>query len=186
MPKLKSSTDDCLSCLSTELVVALYESHGVLHDLKVPHVLVGGIAACFHGDERTTKDVDYLVDEKDAFDTNTTVVTFKPGVPINISGVRIDYLTMNDFPDVVKIAMVECLEDSRKHPTELHVVPLEVLIFMKLKAGRAKDIAAVVELVKGGHVDVDAVADFMLAADVDLVSKRFVDCVETAEAESDG
>ena len=41
------------------------------------------------------------------------------------------------------------------------VVPLTALVYMKLKAGRQKDLADVVELLKRGEIDLDLVDRYL-------------------------
>ena len=115
-----------------------------LAHLGIRHALAGGLAVGAHGYIRATSDVDFLVGEE-AFEHHGTLVTFRSGVPIEVDGIRIDYLS--------PVALGAHVEDALNHPTiseDISVVPVEVLIYMKLKARRRKDLVDVIELVKAG------------------------------------
>ncbi|MGE3631023.1 MAG: hypothetical protein AB7P00_14060 [Sandaracinaceae bacterium] len=104
------------------------------------------------------------------------VVTFRPGVPIQVGGVSVDYLTVAKLGPHVQAALDEpILSDG------LPVVPLEALVFMKLVAHRMRDLADVTELVKRG-ADVARVRRYLSAHAPDLLA-RFEDLVEQASRE---
>ncbi len=115
-----------------------------LQRLGIRHALAGGLAVGAHGYIRATTDVDFLVGEE-AFDHQGLLVAFKAGVPIEVDGIRIDYLS--------PAALGAQLEEVLDHPPlseGLAVVPIEALIYMKLVAKRRKDLVDVVELLKAG------------------------------------
>lgn len=115
-----------------------------LRHLGIRHALAGGLAVGAHGYVRATTDVDFLVGEE-AFDHQGVIVAFKAGVPIEVNGIRIDYLSPT--------ALGAQLEDVLNQPTMsegLAVVSLEALVYMKLVAKRRKDLLDVVELLKAG------------------------------------
>lgn len=115
-----------------------------LNSLNIRYALAGGLAVGAHGYVRATMDVDFLVGEE-AFDHHGAIVTFKAGVPIEVGGIRIDYLS--------PVALGAQLEDVLNAPPisdGLAVVPIEALIYMKLAARRRKDQLDIVELVKAG------------------------------------
>jgi hypothetical protein len=115
-----------------------------LDHLGIRHALAGGLAVGAHGYVRATTDVDFLVGEE-AFEHHGPLVTFKAGVPIEVDGIRIDYLS--------PVALGPQLEDVLDHPPTsegLAVVPIEVLVYMKLVAKRRRDQLDIVELVKAG------------------------------------
>jgi hypothetical protein len=133
-----------------------------LNRLGIRHALAGGLAVGAYGYIRATADVDFLVGEE-AFEHEGSLVTFKAGVPIEVDGVRIDYLS--------RLSLGPQLEEVLDHPpmTEgLAVVPIEVLIYMKLVAKRRRDLADVIELVKVG-ADVKPVRDYLRQYAGDLV-----------------
>jgi hypothetical protein len=174
--------EGALSAVPEDVRVALRESHAALKNLGIPHVLVGGLAVGVHGYAYATRHVDYLVPEGTAFE-GTLVVTLRPGVPVRVGTVAIDYLMPPDAPAVVARRMAEVLADASRAPEQISVVPVEVLAWMKLRAGRAKDIAAVVELINAG-MDRVWVARFLEeAADSDVLA-RWKRCVEQAATEA--
>src|SRR5215510_2285399 len=63
-----------------------------LDHLGIRYALAGGLAVGAHGYIRATADVDFLVGEE-AFEHQGVLVAFKAGVPIEVDGVRIDYLS---------------------------------------------------------------------------------------------
>ena len=113
-----------------------------LTDLGVRHVLVGGLAVGAWGYARATSDVDFLVGEE-AFEHHPGgLVTMKYGVPIQVGGVAVDLLSAsaNHRED----ALTSFRSDG------VSVAPLEVLIYLKLKSPRPKDLADVMELIRLG------------------------------------
>ncbi len=115
-----------------------------LEHLGIRYALAGGLAVGAYGYIRATMDVDFLVGEE-AFEHHGSLVTFKPGVPIEVDGVRIDYLS--------PVSLGPQLEETLTHPLVsegIAVVPVEVLIYMKLAAKRRKDLVDVVELLRAG------------------------------------
>lgn len=177
----KQGVDAALSAVNEDVRVALGESHSALLKLGIPHVLIGGLAVGAHGYAYATKDVDYLVPESSAFD-GKLVITFKPGVPIRVGDVGIDYLVPTEEPEIVQKAMMECLEEAEQNPDNVAVVPLYLLAYMKLKAGRAKDVAAIVELLKVG-IDPAPVEAFLIQTNQGLIWDRWQRCRQQADAE---
>jgi hypothetical protein len=115
-----------------------------LNHLGIRYALAGGLAVGAHGYIRATTDVDFLVGEE-AFSHQGLLVAFKAGVPIEVDGIRIDYLSPT--------ALGPQMEEALNHPPMsegLAVVPIEALIYMKLVARRRKDMVDVIELVKAG------------------------------------
>jgi hypothetical protein len=123
---------------------AAVQTAAQLEQMGVRYALAGGLAVGAHGYIRATTDVDFLVGEE-AFEHHGTLVTFKTGVPIEVEGIRIDYLS--------PISLGSQMEETLDHPPTsegLAIVPIEVLIYMKLVAKRRKDLVDVIELVKAG------------------------------------
>ena len=115
-----------------------------LRSLDIRHALAGGLAVGAYGYVRATTHVDFLVGEE-AFVHQGPFVTFKPGVPIEVSGIRIDYLS--------PVGLGAHLDDVLNRTImsdDLAVVPIDVLIYMKLVAKRRKDLVDIVELLKAG------------------------------------
>ena len=141
---------------------AAFESAGQLNLLGIRYALAGGLAVGAHGYIRATADVDFLVGEE-AFEHQGSLVAFKAGVPIEVNGVRIDYLS--------PVSLGSQLEEVLDHPPMnegLAIVPIEVLIYMKLVAKRRRDLVDVIELVKVG-ADVKRVQEYLWQNAVDLI-----------------
>lgn len=140
-----------------------------LEQLDIRCALAGGLAVGAYGHIRTTAVVDFLVGEE-AFEHHGPFVTFKAGVPIEVDGIRIDYLS-----PVALGPQVEEAFDAPSTSEGIAVVPIEVLIYMKLVAKRRKDQVDVIELVKAG-VDVRQVRDYLerYAADLLLLFDELV------------
>jgi len=125
-----------------------------LNRLGIRYALSGGLAVGAHGYIRATTDVDFLVGEE-AFDRQGTLVAFKAGVPIEVDGIRIDYLS--------PASLGPQLEEVLDHPPMsegLAVVPIEALVYMKLVAKRRRDLVDIIELVKAG-ADLTHVRDYL-------------------------
>jgi hypothetical protein len=141
---------------------AAIKSAAQLNDLGIRYALAGGLAVGAHGYVRATTDVDFLVGEE-AFEHQGSLVAFKAGVPIEVDGVRIDYLS--------PASLGPQLEEVLDHPlmTEgLAIVPIQVLIYMKLAARRRRDTVDVIELVKAG-ADVTSIREYLIQYASDLV-----------------
>ena len=117
----------------------------------------------------------FLVGEE-AFEHHGLLVTFKPGVPIEVDGIRIDYLS--------SYSLGSQMEEVLDYPSTgegLAVVPIEVLIYMKLVAKRRKDQVDVIELIKSG-ADLKRVRHYLEQYASDLVP-FFEELVNEALAE---
>ena len=86
---------------------AALKSAAQLDLLNIRYALAGGLAVGAHGYIRTTADVNFLVGEE-AFEHHGLIVTFKAGVPIEVDGIRIDYLS--------SISLGSQMEDVLDHP----------------------------------------------------------------------
>jgi hypothetical protein len=100
---------------------------------------------------------------REAFEHHGLLVTFKPGVPIEVDGIRIDYLSA----DSLGTQMEEVLNQAQISEG-LAVVSIEGLIYMKLAAKRRKDMVDVIELIKAG-ADVKRVRHYLEQYACDLV-----------------
>ena len=134
-----------------------------LNQLGIRYALAGGLAVGAHGYIRATIDVDFLVGEE-AFEHHGSVVAFKAGVPIEVDGVRIDYLSPTSLGP-----QLEAVLDHPPISEGVAIVPIEVLIYMKLTAKRRRrDIVDVIELIKAG-ADVTRARDYLRQYAGDLV-----------------
>jgi len=134
-----------------------------LNRLNIRYALAGGLAVGAHGYIRATTYVDFLVGEE-AFEHHGSVVAFKAGVPIEVDGIRIAYLS--------PISLGKHLDEVLDHPLMnegLAVVPIEVLFYLKLTAKRRRDLVDVIELIKAG-ADLNQVRDYLQRYASDLIS----------------
>ena len=153
---------DIFRFVAPQVREAAVKTSAQLNHLGIRHALAGGLAVGAHGYIRATTQVVFLVGEE-AFDHQGLLVAFKAGVPIEVGGIRIDYLSPS--------SLGQQLETVLDHPPTsegLAVVPIEVLIYMKLTARRRKDLVDVVELLKAG-ADEAQVRDYLKQYASDLV-----------------
>jgi hypothetical protein len=130
--------------VSPNLRDAALQAAVVLQRLGLRYALADGFAVGAYGFIRATVDVDFLVGDE-AFEHYGALVTFKPGVPIQVGGIMIDYLSIN--------ALGKHLEETLLTPEQsagLPIVSIEALFYMKLLARRRKDQVDVIELLKAG------------------------------------
>ncbi len=132
--------------VSDRILTAMYESSSQLARCGVPHAVAGALAVGAYGCPRATKDVDFLVGDEAFVVHPSGIVTLRDGVPIRSGTVSVD--TLSREPD--ELALVGAVEDAPASQN-VGVVPLDCLVYLKLKSPRQKDIADVVELLKFGH-----------------------------------
>jgi len=155
--------EQALSAVSPKVRRAALEAHRVLEEAGIAHLLVGGLAVGAYGYACATQDVDFLVSD-DAFVHHKGIVSFAPGVPIQIDGVQIDYLAPTPG-----LGMAELLDAARGRPG-LSVIPIEQLVYMKLLANRPKDHAAIIGLI-GSGIDTDEVRGWLSTHAPGLVTR---------------
>ena len=127
---------EAAGAVSQKILLVAYDASRVLTEQGIAHALIGGVAVSAYGAPRATRDVDFLVREKDAFSVGA-FLSFKPGVPIAMRDVSIDYLTPEGDP--AHRALMEEAIDSAVKSEGVPVVSLEALIVMKLRARRTRD-----------------------------------------------
>jgi hypothetical protein len=123
----------------TEAETVAVEATNFLRQRGVQTAIVGGLAVAHHGYARATSDVDLMVVESHRV-TGTPLGI--PGVSLPGWGVPVDCLFIDPAAKFLREAVVAA---SQQSPPVLAVEPL---MFLKLSAGRAKDFADVVELLK--------------------------------------
>ncbi len=152
------SLDLVRGVIAPEILHAAEIASRKLTEAGIPHALAGGLAVGAHGYPRTTDDVDFLVGDE-AFEKHAGgFVTLKLPL-ISVGKVRVDFVSMDDTQeerDQTREAI-----DVPSRGQEVLVVPLPLLVYMKLKAGRQKDIADVVELLKRGRIEIDLVDRYL-------------------------
>lgn len=137
------------SAVAESVMFAASEASKQLDILGIKHAIVGGLAVGAHGAPRATKDVDFLVNEAEAF-AGTAILSFRAGVPIAVRGVVIDYLTPegSDHAELLRQALAEAPRSEG-----LPIVALEPLVIMKLVAGRRRDLDDVARLLDQADVE---------------------------------
>ena len=150
---------------------AMRTAAATLTKLGVRHTLVGGLAVGANGYPRATKDVDFLVGEEAFEHHEGGLVTMKPGMPIQVAGVAVDFLTIGAGEE----HLVAALSDE--------VAAAPPLVYLKLKSPRSKDRTDVIELVKAG-IDVDCVRAYLASNEPGFVAK-FDDLVRLARMEEE-
>lgn len=132
--------------VSSRILAALAEASACLDALEIAHAVIGGLAVGAWGYPRATKDVDFLVRAADVFDVHGNIVTFRAHVPIEVNGVKVDYLPAEDHG----------LEKALVDP----IVPVEALFLLKLRAWRRQDQTDLAKLIELG-ADVDHIRKWL-------------------------
>ena len=140
--------------VAPEILSAAELASRKLREANIPHALAGGLAVGAHGYPRTTADVDFLVGDE-AFEKHAGgLVTLKLPI-IAIGKVLIDFVSIDETKNEGRQ-----LRPAVENPPEsagVPIVPLPALVYMKLKAGRQKDVADLVELLKRGMIDLEEI-----------------------------
>lgn len=116
----------------------------------VPHAVIGGMAVSAYSPPRTTGDVDFLIPESFSsvayeFQDDPTPISgmHLQGLGVEVDGHNVDLMFLpDDIPDSV-------LGEG----TVVDGVPVvgpALLILLKMKSGRTKDVGDVVEILKSG------------------------------------
>ena len=120
-----------------------------MRELGVRHALVGGLAVGAYARPRATKDVDFLVGSE-AWPTSGSIVSPIPGLPFRVGTVEVDTLLAPAEAPGIEEALARAKESEG-----IPVAPPEVVMLMKLIAGRPQDVAdldALLEVVDHGLV----------------------------------
>ena len=162
--------------VSPEILNAMHAAAARLEACGIRHALAGALAVGAHGYPRASKDVDFVVgDEAFTFHAGG-IVTVNPDIPIRVGHVAVDPISVGtDEPHL--------MEAVQRAPVShgVAVLPVEALVYMKLKSPRRKDAADVVELVKAG-VDTAKISNYLARVAPDLTGK-FKTLILEADAE---
>ncbi len=129
--------------VAPKVLQAMRAASSQLTRAGVRHALAGALAVGAWGYPRASKDVDFLVGDEAFEQHEGGIVTMAPGVPVGAAGVSIDHLGVLSYESY--------LNDALTHPIlsdNVPIVPLEALIYLKLKSPRRRDEADVVELLR--------------------------------------
>jgi hypothetical protein len=170
MSALLHTADVGVRNLPPAVLEVAHKVHDQLDKLGVPHCLVGGIAVGAYASNRTTEDVDVLIrrDDVDKLPKGKALGLVE-GFTITVDNLPVDFI----------VATKAYLKTAIMSPVKIDGLPFlppEALIVMKIQAGRAKDLADVVELVKAGKLDIAKTRKY--------IEKSCRDCVEDFDAYS--
>lgn len=122
----------------------------MLTDNNIPFRIIGGLAVGYHSAPRTTADIDFMVRAQDQLAVKKLFNKTKPlsmegfdGFTVQIKGTDVDFL----------IAEQDFLFDSKADygfkDGSFVITDLFATLYLKLKAGRVKDSADIIAMVKG-------------------------------------
>lgn len=151
---------------------AMRVASAALSRAGVRHSVAGGLAVAANGYPRATRDVDFLVGNEAFEQHEGGLVTLKAGVPFQVNGVAIDFLSIGPEEPFLE------RELDAARGAFLHAEPL---VYLKLKSSRLRDQADVVELIKSS-LDIDACRRYLATHAPDFLA-RFDDLVARAENE---
>jgi hypothetical protein len=129
--------------VAPEILDAMRAASTQLARTGVRYALAGALAVGAWGYARASKDVNFLVGDE-AFERHEGgFVTLVAGVPIAAGGVPIDHLGALPHERHLDEALSRPAMDAGTP-----IVPLEALIYLKLKSPRRRDEADVIELLR--------------------------------------
>ena len=162
--------------VATEILDAMKAAAAKLESAGIRHALAGALAVGAYGYPRASKDVDFVVGDEAFTVHEGGIVTVNPEVPIRVGEVVVDPVSIGpDEPHLIE-ALLQAPVSSG-----IRVLPINGLVYMKLKSPRRKDAADIVELVKAG-IDVAKVTAYLAEHAPNLVD-RFTELSLEAEAE---
>ncbi len=162
--------------VAPEILNAMHAAAAVLQSSGIPFALAGALAVGAHGYPRASKDIDFVVGDKAFKFHEGGIVTVNPEVPVRVGEIVVDPISIGaDEPHL--------MEALQRAPVSggIPILPIEALVYMKLKSPRRKDAADVVELVKAG-IDTTKVAGY-LERHAPNLSVKFKTLISEAEQE---
>jgi hypothetical protein len=136
-----------LDALAPRFRAAAHAAAEAYDRLGVPYALIGGVAVGAYSEPRTTRDVDFLVGHE-AFETRGPIVSFRSGIPLEAYETEIDNVPIHVGHQVAYEAALATAVPSDE--PGIVIVQPQYLAFLKLVAGRRRDIDAVGELLRHG------------------------------------
>ena len=165
--------------VAEKILDAMRIASAELRRAGIRHALIGGLAVGAHGHPRATKDVDFLVGDEAFQFHGGGIVTINPQFPISVGGVAVDPVSIQADEKYLNQA-IRAADISGGVP----VIPIEVLVYLKLKSPRRKDSADIIELAKLG-LPIEKTRAYLERHAPDLIAK-FDGIVEEAEQEENG
>lgn len=154
---LHADLDQLRDIVAPVVLDAMRTASARLRQAGVRHALVDGLAVGAYGYVRATRDVDFLVGDE-CFDFHASgLVSIKTTVAVDELPVRVDFLSV--LPNERQLER-ELSTGAIENPNAVPVISIGALVYLKLKCGRQKDLADVVELLKSG-IDVREVANYL-------------------------
>jgi hypothetical protein len=154
--------------VAPEILAAAEIASAKLREAGIPHALAGGLAVGAHGYPRTTDDVDFLVGDEAFLRHAGGLVTLKLPL-IAVGNVRVDFVSIDETRG--ELEPLRAAVESPPYSNAVPIVPLTALVYMKLKAGRQKDNADLVELLKRGRIEIDTIDRYLAKHAPALVQK---------------
>jgi len=142
-----------------------------LRALGIPHALVGGLAVGLHGHPRATQDVDFLVGQS-AFAKVSPVLVLRDELR------EVMRVGVVDFIAAIGTDAAFASSLQVPDPGEVPLIRVEILVVMKLRAGRLQDIADIEHLLEAG-ADVASILDYLRELAPELLA-RFSTIADTA------
>lgn len=157
---------------------AAHEAADAYSRAGVRHALIGGIAVGAYTEPRATKDIDYLVGDE-AFDVQGPIISFRPGIPLQVYDTAIDTIPIPaGHHDVLEAAINTAVTSDEGIP----IIRPEYLAYTKLLSSRARDHQDVVALLRFG-LDAASV-ERLLTAKPDLQA-RFARAIDASATEDE-
>jgi len=162
--------------VAPEILNAMRAAAAKLESAGIRYALAGALAVGAHGYPRASKDVDFLVGDEAFTFHEGGIVTVNPDVPVRVGQVVVDPISVGpDEPHLIEAI-------ARAPRSEgIPVLPIEALVYMKLKSPRRKDTADVVELIKAG-TDTAKIEEYLAHHGANLAPK-FKALVSEADSE---
>lgn len=162
--------------VAPQVLAAMTAAAEKLHSSGIRYALAGALAVGAHGYPRASKDVDFVVGDEAFIVHGGGVVTVHPDVPVRVGDVAVDPISIGQ----TELHLLEAVKQAKKS-RGIPILPVEALVYMKLKSPRAKDEADVVELLKAG-IDPKSVERYLADHAPDLTD-RLARAIERAAAE---
>lgn len=160
--------------VSPVILEAMAKASKQLMKAGVRHLLVGGLAVGAYGYPRASKDVDFLVGDE-AFEFHEGgIVTIAPGVPIMVDGIAVDEIGLSK-----EDRSLDGEFDRGTVSNGIPVASIEVLVYLKLKSPRRKDSVDIIELLKAGVIDVEAMRRYLNVETRRALIMKFENLVES-------
>src|SRR5205823_1626585 len=126
------------------------------------------LAVGAHSYPLTTDDVSFLVGAEAVVIHAGGLVTLKVPV-IAVGEVRVDLVSIEEPKGVA--GLLRPAVETAPVAGQIPIVPLTTLVYMKLKAGRQRDLADLVELLKRGRIETDVIDAYLRQHAASLLPK---------------